>query len=422
VTTRRRSALITLCLVGTLAVACTLSVLCAVGAAALRWVDQANSAQERADRHLRIFTELWQVVHDEYLYANYNGADWEAVGQEYRVRVEDGLSDETFWFTMDEMLLELQDDHSLFLSPDGAVEEDRIFSGELDYVGVGVSAMPLPEKGYAVILLVLPGSPAARAGLRPHDHILAVDGVPVCCDADGYDNLYLLLGSEGSTVELRVRTPGEPSRTVTLARARILELLPVEARWLEGGVGYLLIPTFWDETVADRVRQALEGLAAEGELIGLILDLRINPGGSEVALQGLLELFADGELGRFVSRRGSDALRVEGVDVGGSQHVPLVILVGRETVSFAEVFAGVLQEAGRARIVGRTTRGNVEITYGYDFEDGSRAWIAQEMFRPPSGTNWEETGIAPDLEIPLDWDEFTVEDDPQLEAALDLLR
>jgi carboxyl-terminal processing protease len=422
VTTRRRSALITFCLIETLAVACTLSALCAAGAVALRWAHGANVAQERTDRHLRIFAELWQVVHDEYLYADYNGADWEGIGREYRARVEAGLNDETFWFTMDEMLLELQDDHSIFLSPDGAVEEDKVFSGELDYVGIGVSAVPLPEKGYAVVLLVLPDSPAARAGICSHDHVLAVDGIPACCDAYGYDNLYLLFGSEGSTVELRVRTPGEPPRTVTLARARIQEPLPVEARRLEGDVGYLLIPTFWDETIPDRTRQALEDLAAEGELTGLILDLRINPGGGEVVLQGLLEIFADGELGRFVSRRGSDALLVEGVNVGGSQDVPLVILVGRETVSFAEIFAGVLQEAGRARIVGRTTMGNVEITYGYDFEDGSRAWIAQETFRPPSGANWEETGITPDLEIPLDWDEVTVEDDPQLEAALDLLR
>jgi len=95
--------------------------------------------------------------------------------------------------------------------------------------------------------------------------------------------------------------------------------------------------------------------------------------------------------------------------------------VGTETASFAEVFSGLLREAGRARIMGRTTPGNVEIVYGYDFEDGSRAWIAQETFRPPSGTDWEQTGIVPDVEIPLDWDEFTVEDDPQLEAALALL-
>ena len=114
-------------------------------------------------------------------------------------------------------------------------------------------------------------------------------------------------------------------------------------------------------------------------------------------------------------------MNVEGTDVGGSQHVPLVVLVGTETASFAEIFSGVLQEAGRAQIVGRPTFGNIEVTYGYDFEDGSRAWIAQETFHPPSGDNWEKTGIVPDVKIPLDWDEFTTDDDPQLDAALELL-
>jgi carboxyl-terminal processing protease len=207
-----------------------------------------------------------------------------------------------------------------------------------------------------------------------------------------------------------------------VALTRIQGPLPTETRMLEGNIGYILIPTLWDNTIVERVGQALQELATNGDMNGLVLDLRVNSGGSDAALMGLLALFADGELGRFMGRKGVEPLHVKGIDIGGSQHQPLVILVGRETASFAEVFSGALREAGRAHIVGRTTFGNVEITYGYDFEDRSRAWIAQETFRPPSGVDWEKTGIVPDVEIPLDWDEFTVEDDPQLTAALELLR
>jgi C-terminal processing protease CtpA/Prc len=56
-----------------------------------------------------------------------------------------------------------------------------------------------------------------------------------------------------------------------------------------------------------------------------------------------------------------------------------------------------------------------------DLEDGSRAWIASETFGPPSGADWEDTSVVPDVEIPLDWDEFTFETDTQLQAAVDLL-
>jgi carboxyl-terminal processing protease len=293
--------------------------------------------------------------------------------------------------------------------------------GALDYVGVGITTIALPEKAYSTILQVIPGGPADQAGLRAHDRILAVDGVPACCDENGYDTLDLLLGTEGSRVEVEAQAPGEPPRSVTLTRARIQGSFPIETRRL-GNIGYILIPTLMDEQLPGQVSRTLERFADEGDLAGLILDLRINPGGTETALRQLLSLFADGEMGHFVSREEESPLRVVGQDVAGSQSVELVILVGRETVSFAEVLSGVLREAGRARIVGRTTLGNVEVVHGYDFEDGSRAWIAQETFRPPSGADWEKIGIVPDVEIPLDWDEFTAEDDPQLQAALELLQ
>jgi carboxyl-terminal processing protease len=410
-------------LVAVLAIACLSACLCTAGGVGLWAATRPIHVFETPTaRHLRIFIELWTIVRDDYLYPDTNGADWEAIGETYRTRIEAGLSDEEFWLLMDEMLLELNDDHSYFLSPAEVAEQEKMEAGELDYGGLGLVAFPLPEKEYAVILQVLPDGPVGRAGLRAHERILDVDGESVCCDERGLDTLERMRGPEGTTVTLRVQAPGEPPRTVTAIRARIQGSFPLEVRRLEGDVGYILIPDLWNTALIEEMRQALEELSAEGELRGLILDMRINGGGTGTVLRGLLAFFADGELGRFVSRKGSQPLRVEGEDVGGSQSVPLVILVGRQTVSFAEVFSGALQEAGRAHIVGCTTDGNVETLHGHDFEDGSQAWIAQETFRPPSGTDWEETGIVPDVEIPLDWDEFTTEDDPQLEAALELLQ
>jgi carboxyl-terminal processing protease len=417
-------------LAAALVITCLLAGLCAAGGvgwwATARLIPPPTLTPtpdaETTARHLRVFTDLWTIVHDDYLYEDYNGADWDAIGDEYRARIEAGLSDEAFWLLMDEMLRELNDDHSSFLSPDEVAEQERLYAGELDYVGVGLSASGRPEHEYAVILQVLPDSPAADAGLRAHDRVLSIAGEPACCDADGYDSLYLLRGPEGSMVELRVQTPGESPRTVTLTRAHIQGSLPIETRRLEGDIGYILIPNLWDETLFEQVHRALMHMEAEGELNGLILDMRINPGGTGSVLRELLSFFVTGDVGHFVSRERTSPLNVRGINVGGSQNVPLVVLVGSDTVSFAEVFSGILREAGRARIVGRTTDGNVETLRGYDFEDGSQAWVAQETFRPPSGTDWEETGIVPDVEIPLDWDEFTTEDDAQLEAALKLLQ
>jgi carboxyl-terminal processing protease len=99
--------------------------------------------------------------------------------------------------------------------------------------------------------------------------------------------------------------------------------------------------------------------------------------------------------------------------------VPLAVLIGPETISFGEVLAGVLQDQGRALLIGEPTEGNIETLWGYDFPDGSRAWIAHDTFRPANqpGADWEASGIQPDQLVPANWDEFTPETDPAVQAA-----
>ena len=137
----------------------------------------------------------------------------------------------------------------------------------------------------------------------------------------------------------------------------------------------------------------------------------------------MLGLFTGGIQGYFITREGRDPLDIQPEDIGGSQTVPLVVLVGADTVSYGEILSGVLRLAGRARIVGAPTLGNVEQLRRYDFEDGSRAWIASAAFEPLGQASgiWEDTGIVPDVLVPTRWDLFTEADDPALAAAVELL-
>jgi C-terminal processing protease CtpA/Prc len=83
----------------------------------------------------------------------------------------------------------------------------------------------------------------------------------------------------------------------------------------------------------------------------------------------------------------------------------------------------VLQDIGRAKIVGQTTSGRVETLHGYNFADGSKAWIATERFDPiKSHTGWQGRGVRPDVEVIAEWDEFTFENDPAMAVALKLLQ
>jgi carboxyl-terminal processing protease len=78
---------------------------------------------------------------------------------------------------------------------------------------------------------------------------------------------------------------------------------------------------------------------------------------------------------------------------------------------------------GRAYLIGERTEGNIELLWGYDFEDGSRAWIARETFRPLNhpDQDWEISGITPDLILSSNWDEITTETDPLIQAALEYM-
>jgi C-terminal processing protease CtpA/Prc len=187
-------------------------------------------------------------------------------------------------------------------------------------------------------------------------------------------------------------------------------------------VGYILIVTFADGSIDTQVKKALLDMSSDKPLDGVIIDNRLNAGGADTIARGTLGFFTKGTLGYFYDRQKQRRdFTVDAVDINGSQDVPLVVLVGKGTASFGELFAGVLKNNQRAYIIGETTEGNVELLRGYDFEDGSRAWIAREKFHPINNPDddWEETGIEPDLTVVSEWDLVTTETDPVILAALE---
>ena len=189
----------------------------------------------------------------------------------------------------------------------------------------------------------------------------------------------------------------------------------------EKRIGYIFLVTFNDSTVDNQVREALVSMTTEAPLDGLIIDNRMNSGGASNVFMGTLSYLIDGKLGYYVNRQENEPLSVHGEDINGSQTVPLVVLIGPETTSFGEIFAGILQDKKRATIIGETTDGNVEILYIYNFSDGSRAWIAHDTFRPLNNPdqNWEESGIIPDIIVVSNWDLVTMDNDPAILAALE---
>lgn len=373
------------------------------------------------DLQQQVFEQTVDVIERVYVYPDFNGVDWPALVSKYRAEVDAGLSTADFYITMSEMVTDLGDEHSSFLSPVDVAGDEAELSGNNEFVGVGVFLLPQMDKEQATLISVFPNSPAEHGGLKAHDAILAVDGKSIVENGELY--IYLARGPQCSSTVLTVKSPGQEPRDVMLVRERIQGPSLIDARIVpttDGSrVGYIFIPSFFDRTLPQQIEDALNNF---GPLDGLILDNRMNGGGSSDVVEPIMEFFTAGTLGEFVSREEMRSFVINPNSIHNSQDVPLIVLVGEDTASFGEIFSGILQDNGRAQIVGQTSLGNVETLHGYDFDDGSRIWIAAETFNPAiSHANWEKTGIVTDVEAYADWDTFTFENDPSIAAALTLL-
>lgn len=385
-------------------------------------VDSATTEQQIA-----VFEELWQAVRDNYVYTDYRGVDWDAVGDKYRALIEGGLAEEDFYQAMSLMVFELGDDHSSFQDPKTVAEDDARLAGNNDYVGIGVLVQAVLETRTGVISHVFDGSPALEAGLRSHDIITAVEGEPVV-DEEGMLRTDKIRGPENTDVHITVQRPGiDAPVDLTITRRRITGAATIDYCLVpDTQIGYIYLPSFDDETFPRQVKDAIEAMAASTPLQGLVIDNRMNGGGSSSVAHPIMSYFVDGEQGAFISRQERDVLDLNGRDVAGSLTMPLVVLVDRDTASYGEIFSGVLKNAGRATIVGRTTLGNVERLWGFNFDDGSRAWIASETFLPTGVDSnqagiWEDTGIVADYSVPTRWDLFSEANDPALAKAVEVL-
>jgi C-terminal processing protease CtpA/Prc len=228
-------------------------------------------------------------------------------------------------------------------------------------------------------------------------------------------------GPAGSTVRLSIARPGDEPYDVVLVRQEVQGRVSPQPRRFPGDIGYVAIPTLWVSDMDEQVSGALTELVAEGELNGLIIDLRGNGGGWGHVLSGILGHFVRGPVGKFLDQRNARVLNVTAPAGPDVRPVPLMVLVDHNTASYAEVLAAILQYEAKAQIIGTPSAGNTESIYAYYLRDGSRLWLAQESFLLQSGVNLEGDGVQPDVLLDVDWKRYSEEDDPQILEALRLL-
>ncbi len=286
------------------------------------------------------------------------------------------------------------DPHSTYFDKRDAESFDEQSRGA--YAGIGVELLRQPD-GTLRVIAPIDDTPAARAGIKAGDLIIAIDGKPF--KADDGDSSGPLRGPPGSTLSLTIVREGRDKPFDISITRETIRIASVRSRLLEPGYGYLRISAFQADTAADFERQ-LEALKIQsgGGLRGLVIDLRSNPGG---LLTSAVQIADDLlETGKIVSTRGRIAISdaefgaTPGDRLAGA---PVVVLVDAGSASASEVLAGALRDNGRARVVGSRTFGKGSVQTLLPLDNGDSVKLTTARYYTPSGKSIQALGIIPDV-------------------------
>lgn len=283
------------------------------------------------------------------------------------------------------------DSHSRYLSPEEYAALLRETYGEQG--GIGVKARL--NAGALEVVSTLDGSPASRAGLRPGDRIVRVNGrsVPELGPTKAVE---VLRGQPGTEVRLTVRRRGGEIRRERLVRAEV-PIPALRARRF-GDVGYLRFAAFSRRTEAE-LRQKFNRLQSEGPfLAGYILDIRSNPGGVLQAAVAVVDAFTDDGRIAGIKGRGPSGEQVFTATRGDlAEGAPLVVLIDGGTASAAEVVAGALQDHDRAVILGTPSHGKGSVQTALTLRSGGALLLTTGRYHLPSGRGIGASGVTPDI-------------------------
>ncbi|MBR8836347.1 MAG: PDZ domain-containing protein [Stigonema ocellatum SAG 48.90 = DSM 106950] len=367
----------------------------------------------------KLVAEVWRIVHRTYLDDTFNHQNWTAVQQK---ALEKPLKDQqAAYLAISRMLSSLDDPFTRFLDPEQYRSLQVSTSGEL--TGVGLQIAQNPATGGLEVIAPIAGSPAEKAGIKPHDKILKIEGFST-------DKLTLdeaaakMRGAIGTTVTLLIERVGEAQKEIKLTRDRIA-LNPVVAELHSSPqkipIGYIRLTQF-NANAPTELAKAISNLEKKGAA-AYILDLRNNPGG---LLQAGIEIarlwLKSGTIVYTVNRNG-----IQGsFEASGSALTddPLVVLVNQGTASSSEILAGALQDKGRALLVGETTFGKGLIQSLFELSDGSGLAVTIAKYETPKHRDINKLGIQPDKVIASSLksrEQIATAADTQYQAAVELL-
>jgi carboxyl-terminal processing protease len=370
------------------------------------------------EKQLKLFDQVWKQIHDEYYDRTFHGVDWDRIRSKYHAEAGNASNDREIYSVLERMVDELKDAHTRVIGP-AEVREDRTHSRN----AFGFS-LRLVEGEY-VVSQVEPRSAMESAGVQRGWILRAVDGKPAPAAsqrdlADWYAKAAIRDKCvASSTVDFEFFDAQNQVHAVS-AKCGVINAPPrQESLRLAGGVMYVRLDAFqastgaWFASVMESNRTAP----------GLILDLRLNPGGFKSQLLKCLDVLyaAPISAGTDISRKGRERnWKVHGHGARAYTN-PLVVLVDELSMSSSEILAAAIEETGRGRVIGRKSPGKVLLSYETPLAGGGKLQLAIRDYRTERGRRLEGAGVVPDEVVPLRAADLRNGVDRDLERALAML-
>ena len=314
------------------------------------------------------------------------------IKKDYVENVEDGILLENAIKGM----LEGLDPHSSYLDEDAYLDLQEGTSGEFGGLGIEVGM----EDGFIKVISPIDDTPAQKVGLQSGDLVIRLDETPVK-GMSLTDAVTRMRGEPGTDITLTIIREGEERPLKVTITRDVIKVKSVRTQTLEPGFGYLRVSHFQSRTAED-ARAGLQQLKQDnnGDLNGLILDLRNNPGGILSAAVGISDLFLDTGLIVYTEGRIDDSkLKFNAKPADILDNAPMVVLVNAGSASASEIVAGALQDHKRAIIMGQKTFGKGSVQTVLPISNAAALKLTTARYFTPSGRSIQVSGIEPDVVI-----------------------
>jgi carboxyl-terminal processing protease len=342
-----------------------------------------------------IVQQVWNIVESEYV-------DKEKIDQK-----------EIFYNALRGFVAGLGDPHSAFLDPQTTKEFDEAIAGSFEGIGAELAI----KNGVATVVTPLPGTPAEKAGLKPGDKILSVDGESVV-GLPLEKVVRKIRGLAGTNVVLLLMRGDEEPFEVVITRATI-EIQSVKWAMRDDGLFYLKMSGFNGDTSGLLNKAAKE--IKEKKPAGIILDLRNNPGGLLETSIDVASFWIENKLILTEKFGTGQQINYTSTKKALFKDYSTVVLINEGSASASEIVAGALQDYKKAMIIGTNSFGKGSVQALHKLTDGSSVKVTVAKWLTPGGRSINDGGIKPDIEVKLTPEDVEKERDAQLEKAAEVL-